>query len=97
MHARNFTTNVPKILDLKSSSEQIFSRKLSLGAPDTRKKCCGNIVPCYVSERLNKIKERETARDRIPHTVNTVALPHTIDLVPRVSHFTAPCSERGER
>ena len=31
---RNFTTNVPKILDLKSSSEQIFSRKLSLGAPE---------------------------------------------------------------
>jgi len=30
---RNFTTNVPKILDLKSSSEQIFSRKLTLGAP----------------------------------------------------------------
>ena len=32
--ARNFTTNAPKILDLKSSSEQIFFRKLSLGAPD---------------------------------------------------------------
>ena len=32
--ARNFATNVPKILDLKSSSEQIFFRKLSLGAPD---------------------------------------------------------------
>ena len=32
--ARNFTTNVPKILELKSSSEQIFFRKLSLGAPD---------------------------------------------------------------
>ena len=31
--ARNFTTNVPKILDLKLSSEQIFFRKLSLGAP----------------------------------------------------------------
>ena len=30
---RNFTTNVLKILDLKSSSEQIFFRKLSLGAP----------------------------------------------------------------
>ena len=29
----NQTTNVPKIVDLKSSSEQIFSRKLSLGAP----------------------------------------------------------------
>ena len=32
--ARNFTTNAPKILDLKSSSEQIFSRKLPLAAPD---------------------------------------------------------------
>ena len=31
--ARNFTTIVPKILDLKSSFEQIFFRKLSLGAP----------------------------------------------------------------
>ena len=31
--ARNFATNAPKILDLKSSSEQIFSRKLQLGAP----------------------------------------------------------------
>ena len=31
--ARNFTKNVPKILDLKSSSEQIFSEKLTLGAP----------------------------------------------------------------
>ena len=31
--ARNFTTSVPKILVLKSSSEQIFSRKLPLGAP----------------------------------------------------------------
>ena len=26
--ARNFTTNVPKILDLKSSSEQIFSESI---------------------------------------------------------------------
>ena len=34
--ARNFTTNVSKILDLKSSSEQIFFRKLSLGAPVDR-------------------------------------------------------------
>ena len=32
--ARNFTTNVPKILVLKSSSEQIFSRKFPLGAPE---------------------------------------------------------------
>ena len=32
--ARNFTTNVPKIPDLKSSSEQIFTRKLTLGTPE---------------------------------------------------------------
>ena len=37
MQARNFTTNAPKILDLKSSSEQIFFRKLSLGAPVKRR------------------------------------------------------------
>ena len=34
--ARNFATNAPKILDLKSSSEQISSRKLPLDAPDPR-------------------------------------------------------------
>ena len=33
--ARNFKTNVPKILDLKSSSEQIFSENMTLGAPET--------------------------------------------------------------
>ena len=33
--ARNFTTNVPKILDPTSSSEQIFFRKLSLGSPES--------------------------------------------------------------
>ena len=32
--ATNFTTIVPKIVDLKLSSEQIFFRKLTLGAPD---------------------------------------------------------------
>ena len=31
--ARNFSENDPKILDLKSSSEQIIFRKLSSGAP----------------------------------------------------------------
>ena len=31
--ARNFTTNVPEIIDLRSSSEQLFSEKLTLGAP----------------------------------------------------------------
>ena len=33
--ARNLSENDPKILDLKSSSEQIIFRKLSLGAPET--------------------------------------------------------------
>ena len=32
--ARNFSENDPKFLDLKSSSEQIIFRKLSLGAPE---------------------------------------------------------------
>ena len=36
--ARNFTTNVPKILVLESSSEQIFSRKLPLGVPGKQSK-----------------------------------------------------------
>ena len=44
--ARNFTTNAPKILDLKSSSEQIFSRKLPLGAPVVR----GNGIASLLSE-----------------------------------------------
>ena len=33
--ARNFTINVPKIPVLKWSSQQIFSRKLPLGAPES--------------------------------------------------------------
>ena len=40
---RNFSTNVPKTLDLKSSSEQltkIIFRKLTLGAPDKRLRVC---------------------------------------------------------
>ena len=42
--ARNFTANVPKILDLKSSSEQIFFRKLSLGAPDSSLPASGDQI-----------------------------------------------------
>ena len=45
---RNFTTNVSKILDLKSSSEQIFFRKLSLGAPDACR--FWDFVMLYVGE-----------------------------------------------
>ena len=57
--ARNFTANVSKILDLKSSSEQIFFRKLSLGAPghswpklaNCRFKCP---CPIYTKERESR-------------------------------------------
>ena len=58
--ARNFTTNVPKILHLKSSSEQKFFRKLSLGAPVTSygtdenkralKRVCVNITWLYYDD-----------------------------------------------
>ena len=51
--ARNFTTNAPKIIDLKSSSEQIFSRKLPLGAPaSTTGKPGSVIVPQYDSCKI---------------------------------------------
>ena len=42
--ARNLTANAPKILDLKSSSEQIFSRKLPLGALVIWGTVCKNIT-----------------------------------------------------
>ena len=47
--ARNFTTNVPKILVLKSSSEQIFSRKLPLGAPVNHIQIRNDIISSSVS------------------------------------------------
>ena len=47
--ARNFKTNVPKILVLKSSSEQIFSRKLPLGAPESHFFKEANITSCKTS------------------------------------------------
>ena len=46
--ARNFTTNVPKILVLKSSSEQIFSRKLPLGAPEVSTEFDGRRISVIV-------------------------------------------------
>jgi len=53
--ARNFTTNAPKILDLKSSSEQIFSRKLPLGAPGL---CC-----CILRQRKKKTEQQKQTTD----------------------------------
>ena len=46
--ARNLTTNAPKILVLKSSSEQIFSRKLPLGAPVQWKPARERATDCYI-------------------------------------------------
>ena len=70
--ATNFTTNVSKILDLKSSSEQIFFRKLSLGAPASgRVECAGlNLTHCCGSiglrltrnENLSELVCRACAR-----------------------------------
>ena len=49
--ARNFATNDPKILDLKSSSEQIFSRKLPLGAPVSSLFVCLFLLPAGEVEK----------------------------------------------
>ena len=56
--ARNFTTNAPKILDLKSSSEQIFSRKLPLGVPDRR-----------IHSRLVRRHVWEPDKERLAHSL----------------------------
>ena len=53
--ARNFTTNVPKILVLKSSSEQIFSRKLPLGAPVVCVLYVGFLLTVYFTIAANDI------------------------------------------
>ena len=55
--ARNFTTNVQKILDLKSSSEQMFFRKLSLGAPES-------LFIFRFSEGSARARERWAAKPR---------------------------------
>ena len=61
--ATNFTTNAPKILDLNSSSEQIFSRKLPLGAHEAR--------PFYPSCTMRRAYGIEySARIRINSKVN---------------------------
>ena len=58
--ARNFRTNAPKILDLKSSSEQIFSRKLPLGAP----------VICMKERQVLDGSRASKARRRTFHETN---------------------------
>ena len=54
--AKNFATNVPKILDLKSSSEQIFFRKLSLGAPEIYSQTRSSVP--VANELMNSFTEK---------------------------------------
>ena len=82
MQARNFTTNVPKILDLKSSSEQIFFRKLSLGAPDTDEPVSGSESGPLNRERANtKTKREETAPPtfRVPFAFASAPLSESLE------------------
>ena len=58
--ARNFTTNVPKILDLKSSSEQVFS----VGCP------CDHLLLktsflVTITKTCLKMRARETATENV--------------------------------
>ena len=62
--ARNFTINVPKILDLKSSSEQIFLRKLSLGAP----------ALCDLLRRQSSVAETKTFTKILHYTREAICL-----------------------
>ena len=57
--ARNFTTNVSKILDLKSSSEQIFFRKSSLGAPEETKAVVGQEVGSVYDHDRTVLRSKE--------------------------------------
>ena len=55
--ARNFTTNVPKIVDLKSSSEQIFSencRWVPLIFPQFRRPHEWTVLDCLFQLHANE-------------------------------------------
>ena len=73
---RNFTTNVPKILDLKWSSEQIFFRKLSLGAPGTLLAIANLWWPTTVTAKTKTSRQwQNTSRqNQILHGENKIAL-----------------------
>ena len=67
--ARNFKTNVPKILDLKSSSEQIFFQKLLLGAPDA---CPEASVEVEIALETGSILGRTALWDRSGRRILTL-------------------------
>ena len=96
--ARNFTTNVPKILVLKSSSEQIFSRKLPLGAPVrllfTYKNSCGGAIS--VAERSVAASSRVIFRIGV-HTIPAPrkAILHRVNIAPKFSSRQSGSSDRS--
>ena len=65
--ARNLSENDPKILDLKSSSEQIIFRKLSLGAPAEIRLFFVFLLLCFFGPRgkkNNALLPKEDYRDK---------------------------------
>ena len=67
--AGNFTTNAPKILGLKSSSEQIFSRKLPLGAPDVQSHSWYVKVLDFAPFRGSYVKEFELSHSNLENRI----------------------------
>ena len=68
--ARNLTGNDPKILDLKSFSEQMIFRKLSLGAPVHCQLCAvkyisflKQLTACQYSQRYSTPRDRMNCRN----------------------------------
>ena len=60
--AKNFTTNVPKILDLKSSSEQVFSKNwrwVPLYAISFNSSNSGNFSWSWILNECNKVLEKK--------------------------------------
>ena len=75
--ARNFTTNVPKILDLKSSSEQIFSKNWRLINHQCHHR--SETKQCPTSNKVQIMKIR------IHFNLSSVSLHHTVILKQRWS------------
>ena len=74
--ARNFTTNAPKILDLKSSSEQIFSRKLPLGAPVVKMETkCKGFLKVQLNVLVKPFNTQNQLRSQIILTFKTAQIP----------------------
>ena len=91
--ARNFTTNVPKILDLKVSSEQIFFRKLTLGAP-------GPFQPAtYGGPPLSRQNQKPHDKNKILHgkTENLTAKTKYLTTKPKLSRQNQILYSKNQR